>query len=177
MPIDTKDSLLIETKRATHTAVTWYDAISANEFFVRHGAAWSASDNVDHLIRAIRMVMLALRLPKFLLRVLFGVVKRPSRSYAEVCKAYEDVLATGAGAGGVYLPDQQSPADPQQAKEILLERLTKAGQSFTDAIQSWPEAALDQYQLPHPLLGKLTVRETLFFSIYHVLRHARVEGD
>lgn len=177
MPIDTKDSLLIETKKATDIAVTWYAAIPANEFFVRHGAAWSASDNVDHLIRAIRMVVLALRLPKFLLRILFGVVTRPSRSYAEVCKAYEDVLATGAGAGGVYLPEQQSPTNPQKAKEILLERLTKTGQSFADAIQSWPEDALDQYQLPHPLLGKVTVREMLFFSIYHVLRHARPEGD
>lgn len=177
MHIPTKNALLTETQNATQAAVTWYTAIPADAFFVRRGAAWSASDNVDHLIRAIRMVMLALRLPKFLLRILFGAVKRPSRSYAEVCKAYEDVLATGVGAGGVYLPDQQSPADPQTAKEKLLERLTKTGQSFADVIQNWPEAALDQYQLPHPLLGKLTVREMLFFSIYHVLRHARVEGD
>ena len=173
----TKDTLLEDIQTATQTALTWYRAIPADEFFVRYDTAWSASDNVDHLIRAIRMVVLALRLPKFLLRLIFGAVRRPSRSYAEVCQAYEDVLAKGVGASGVYLPNQQSPADPHKAKEILLGRLTKAGGGLVAVLTGWSETDLDQSQLPHPLLGKLTVREMIFFSIYHTLRHARPEGD
>jgi len=37
--------------------------------------------------------------------------------------------------------------------------------------------SVDQYQLPHPVLGKLTIREMLFFTIYHNLRHASQAGD
>ena len=45
------------------------------------------------------------------------------------------------------------------------------------AAEKWDEKELDEYYLPHPILGKLTVREILFFTIYHNLRHARQEGD
>ena len=38
-------------------------------------------------------------------------------------------------------------------------------------IDSFSEKDLDNYILPHPLLGKLTIREMLFFTIYHVQHH------
>jgi len=31
--------------------------------------------------------------------------------------------------------------------------------------------SLDKFMLPHPLLGKLAVREMLFFTMYHNLHH------
>ena len=36
---------------------------------------------------------------------------------------------------------------------------------------------LDICLLPHLILGKLTVREILYFTIYHNLRHASQAGD
>ena len=36
---------------------------------------------------------------------------------------------------------------------------------------SWGELALDRYRLPHPLLGRLTVREMLLFTLYHSVHH------
>jgi len=36
------------------------------------------------------------------------------------------------------------------------------------------EAALDKYILPHPLLGKLTLREMLYFTAYHVAHHKQL---
>ena len=39
--------------------------------------------------------------------------------------------------------------------------------------QRWPEPSLDRYQLLHPLLGRLTVREMLEFSVYHHAHHLR----
>ena len=41
------------------------------------------------------------------------------------------------------------------------------------AIGSWREQDLDRYVLPHPLLGKLTLREMLFFTLYHNYHHVR----
>ena len=39
---------------------------------------------------------------------------------------------------------------------------------FEDLI---PEKELDQYMLPHPILGKVTYREMLYFTMYHVNHH------
>ena len=33
------------------------------------------------------------------------------------------------------------------------------------------EDEIDTYILPHPLLGKLTIREMIYFTIYHVEHH------
>jgi hypothetical protein len=33
------------------------------------------------------------------------------------------------------------------------------------------EERLDQYLAPHPLLGKITLRELTFFTIYHSHHH------
>jgi hypothetical protein len=177
MEIKSKESILTEIKNATQRAVAWFEAIPAEAFFTRHAEAWSASDNVDHLIRSIRPVALALKMPKTGLQVVFGAAGSASRTYDELCKSYETRIAQGGQASGVYLPDQTPPAQPEKQKKELLEKLNKAGASLVSALEKWDDAELDQYQLPHPLLGKLTVREMMFFSIYHTLRHARVEGD
>lgn len=178
MEITTKANLVSELKNATQTAVAWYTAIPAEEFFIRHGAAWSPSDNVDHLIRAMTPLVRALKLPKLALQTMFGKADRPLRTYSEMCKTYEDAIAKGGVASGAFLPAQQTPNDTKAQKSALLDQLSKTGHALADTLgEKWQEAALDQAQLPHPLLGKLTVREMMFFSIYHALRHARPEGD
>jgi hypothetical protein len=44
-------------------------------------------------------------------------------------------------------------------------------------LNNWKDADMDRYSLPHPLLGTITVREILFFTIYHSMRHMSSEGD
>ena len=178
MEITNKSSLVIEIKNATQTAVTWYTAIPADEFFKRYGETWSSSDNVDHLIRAMTPLTYAVRFPKFSLQLMFGKVDRPLRTYDQMCQTYDDAIANGAVASGRFLPDQQVPTDPAKAKTAIINRLSRLGNDLADTLnKNWQDSALDDCLLPHPILGKLTVREMMFFSIYHALRHARPEGD
>jgi hypothetical protein len=51
-------------------------------------------------------------------------------------------------------------------------RETLANQ-LADVVGHWREEDLDRYRLPHPLLGKLTVREMLLFTVYHNYHHPR----
>lgn len=39
------------------------------------------------------------------------------------------------------------------------------------ALEQWSEADLDRVRMPHPILGPLTVREMLFFTLYHDGHH------
>jgi len=88
------------------------------------------------------------------------------------------VIAKGGQAAGRYLPEQKSPVSNAEAeKRSLLEGWTNASGELVSIAEKWQEADLDQYRLPHPLLGKLTIREMLYFTIYHNLRHASQEGD
>jgi DinB superfamily len=177
MEVTNKETIFAELKNSCQRAIDWFNAIPSDQFFIRSGEVWSASDNVDHLIKSIKPVVLALKIPKLGLQTMFGKAEHPSKTYDEICEVYVAQLTKGAQASGQYLPNQETPKQSEEKKKELLNQLDKAGNSLISAVEKWQDADLDQYQLPHPILGKLTVREILFFSIYHVLRHARIEGD
>lgn len=176
--INTGPELFSELRDANRRLTKWFTEIPAEEFFTRHGEIWSASDNMDHLIKSHRPISKALKLPKFTLQAMFGKPEVPSKPYEEICRIYRDEIAKGAQAAGRYLPEQQRPAEAAEEKKAeLLEQWSKASTELVSVAGKWNENELDGYFLPHPLIGKLTIREMLFFTIYHNLRHASREGD
>jgi len=176
--IISRTKLLTTLKDANQRVITWFTEISAKNFFTRHGEIWSASDNLDHLIKSHEPLAKALRLPKITLQAMFGKPQKPSMSYEELCQIYRDEIAKGAQASGRYLPNQENPdANAEEKKRDLLGQFSKASAELVSVVEKWEENELDEYLLPHPVLGKLTIREMLFFTIYHNLRHASQEGD
>ena len=176
--VTAKTQLIHLLTRSNQRVVGWFTAIAAEDFFARYGEVWSASDNLDHLIRSHKPIALVLKLPKLTLRALFGKLDRAPMSYEELCTLYRGELAKGAQASGRFLPSQEDPAGHAQERKVaLLGQFSKASAELVSALESWNEDELDSYLLPHPILGKLTVREMIFFTIYHNLRHARREGD
>ena len=175
--LSTKSELIIALKDSNGRVLNWFTEISAKDFYTRHGEVWSASDNIDHLVKSHKPIAKALRLPKFTLRAMFGKPEKPSRSYEEICEIYRNEIAKGAQASGRYLPNQENPESAEEKKEELLVRFSRAGAELVSVAEKWTENELDSYLLPHPLIGKLTIRELLYFTIYHNLRHASQEGD
>jgi len=178
MEINTKSELLSALKDSNQRAENWFLIIPANDFFTRHGEVWSPSDNVDHLIKAVKPLSKALKLPKITIQAMFGKPAKPSMSYEELCDRYRAEIARGAQASGRYLPDQETAVgDAESRKKELLDQWSKANEELLSVVEKWDESELDRYLLPHPLIGKLTIREMIFFTIYHNLRHASLEGD
>ena len=175
--ITTKIEVINALKDSNECVTKWFTEIPAEDFFARHGEVWSASDNMDHLIKSHEPITKALRLPKFTLQAMFGKPAKTSVTYEELCEIYRDAIAKGGQAFGRYLPEQQIPPDPEKAKSDLLNQFSKACAELASVVEKWEENELDRYFLPHPLIGKLTIREMLFFTIYHNLRHASQEGD
>lgn len=177
MQIQTKAEILSALQDSSQRMQVWFSAIPASEYFVRSGEVWSASDNVDHVIKAIEPIILAMKLPRLALQARFGKVQHVSRSYDEICRVYQAEIAKGAKASGRFLPDETNVRADSQLKETQLQRASKVVTNLIAACEKWDEDALDQCQLPHPLIGNLTMREMLFFTIHHNLRHASREGD
>jgi uncharacterized damage-inducible protein DinB len=176
--ISTKDQLIATLKEANQRVIAWFTKIPAEHFFTRQGEVWSASDNVDHLIKAHKPISKALKLPKITLRAMFGKPDKAFMTYEELCKIYREEIAKGAQASGRYLPNQENPdSNAETKKRELLDQFSKASAELVSAIETWDNKELDDYLLPHPILGKLTIREMVFFTIYHNLRHASQEGD
>jgi len=84
--INTRTELITALQDANQHVTKWFTEIPAKDFFTRQGEIWSASDNMDHLIKSHRPISKALKLPKFTLQAIFGKPERQSRTYEEICE-------------------------------------------------------------------------------------------
>ncbi|HEY0978467.1 MAG TPA: DinB family protein [Flavobacteriales bacterium] len=135
---------------------------------------WTAVQHLDHIRLAVSPVSNALLLPKWFLRWRFGTPNRPPRTYEALVQRYREKLAAGGRASGRFIPPQL----PAARVETLSKTLRRTVQKLVERMDLWEEQDLDNVLLPHPLLGKLTVREMLFFTLHHVQHHqALVERD
>ncbi len=140
------------------------------EFCFAPEGKWSAGQQLDHIIKSAGPVNMALRLPKFILKWKFGTANRPSKTYEALIEKYNLKLKEGGRASGRFVPATVDAAN----KEILLTKLTSLVNKLSRITQKHSEEALDKYILPHPLLGKLTLREMLYFTAYHVEHHRQL---
>jgi hypothetical protein len=130
---------------------------------------WTSGQQTDHLVKAIRPVILGLRLPKFMPRLLFGKSNRPSKSYDDLVAKYQQKLAAGGKASRPFIP----PTIAASKQAILAQALLKEKENIISALNNWSESDLDAYVMPHPILGKLTIREMLYFTAYHAEHHLK----
>lgn len=128
---------------------------------------WANGQHLDHLVRSVGPVNIALGLPRFLLRWLFGTANRPSRDYAGLVEKYRAKLAAGGRASGRFVP----PPSDWSRREKLLQNLDYQVRRLAEKTERLTEEQLDTLLLPHPLLGKLTLREMLYFTMYHAEHH------
>jgi hypothetical protein len=56
-------------------------------------------------------------------------------------------------------------------KDELIKKYAEQKQKLILKIEKQNEKDLDVYILPHPLLGKVTLREMLYFTIHHNEHH------
>ena len=144
-------------------------AVDQDLFFHQPPGKWSAAQQVKHLVTATNTAKMALVLPKFIVRWVGGTPNRSSRRYDELVARYQSKLEQGGKARGRYIP---APVPAAYGKEKLLQEFTTAMHRFATAFrQRWQESQPDAFIVPHPLLGKITVRELCYFTIYHTLHH------
>lgn len=173
-PPSSREELVAELVRVGAETVQFWKRFEPDEFFRPIGEAWSPCDNVRHLTRSVTPVAQALRVPRVVLALLFGRAAGPSRSYEAIETTYRQALAGGGRASGRFVPQPLVvPSDPVAVQRKIVAHLEAANAALVSRIPSWSETALDRYRLPHPLLGRLTVREMLFFTLFHGLHHTR----
>lgn len=168
MTIQDTNSIQTAVNGAFTQFAAFIEPLTDASFTQMLNGGWSAGQHLEHLILSTKPVNLALRLPGWLLRLLFGKRNnRPSRSYDEVVAKYQAVLAKGAAAPGGYTPKPVTAAQ----KNKLLRNFKKQLNLLTGRIQQLSDEQLDNRIVPHPLLGKMTLREIVFFTIYHTNHH------
>ena len=176
-PAGTADRSLVESVRATERYVAeFFASLTPDEFVLREGSAWTPAEHLDHLNRAVSAVARGLSAPRFLLLLRFGWGRRKSRTYEALRDDYRSRLSAGGRAGGGFIPavGDLTSAEAALRRKELLARWGRVNERLCTALASWSDRNLDRIQLPHPLLGKITTREMIYFTIHHGQHHVTV---
>ncbi|THF69769.1 DinB family protein [Deinococcus sp. Arct2-2] len=141
----------------------FFAELSPEQFMHGNAETWSPAHHLHHLIVSNQPVASALALPRD--RLPARNATQPSRSYSDIRALYREVLATGVKASGRFLPD------PQGTQAELLTEFRQTLDTLQAKLQGWNDVDLDAYTLAHPVLGPLSVREMLLFTLYHNAHH------
>lgn len=170
--IQDKSSIHEGLKAQYHTLMGWLKAHPDDQFSQkRYPDKWTVGQHAYHLIQSTEPLNQALILPKLAIRGLFGKKnERPERSYSALVEYYQEKLSKGGRAPAKFEPSIVT----NDQKPKIIGQLAKELQTLEQNLEKWDEKQLGIYLLPHPLMGKLTVREMFFFTIYHTGHHHRI---
>lgn len=150
--------------------LSYTNNLSAIDYEYAPTNKWNAGQQVKHILQSTTPILKALKLPKFILLLLFGNANRPSKPYEAILIKYQDKLQQGGVASARFTPQKISFTQ----KENLCASLKKNISKLAKVVANHSETDLDKYILPHPLLGKLTLREMLYFTVFHVEHHQKL---
>ena len=135
-----------------------------------HGK-WDTSQHLDHLTKTALLTTKGLKMPKLLLRWKFGKTNRPLRSKQEIIDRYQQKLSTlppgktFSGSAGESSSDKQASIARYQQSILKLNTIIE---------KRWNEKTLDKLLLPHPLMGRMPIRELLIWLDYHHYHHLEI---
>ncbi len=164
--VELQQQLLIHHKAFINALLSMDEAL----FVESKNNKWTPAQHLDHMVRSTGPVLLAFRLPSVITDLFFGKANRSSRSYQGLVDKYLECLQAGGKASGRFIPGQVALAE----RSTLCSRLDNNTTKLADILNKFTEDELDKYILPHPLLGKLTYREMIYFTIYHVQHHHKL---
>lgn len=168
------EELRAELRKLHGRITSSLDEFTTEEFSTKQGEHWSPAEHIRHLSTAVRAVVRGMAAPRLLLALRFGLSFEGSRSFEQVRDSYRAALAAGGKASGLYDPaSRKIDLKPEDLRRFVMQRWAQTDDELDSAIASWRHRALDRYRAKHPLLGLMTIRELLYFTLYHNAHHAR----
>lgn len=127
---------------------------------------WSVAQNAEHINKVLAPFAKYMTISKLKLEELFGIAQTESRDENKFVEDYGQVIK------GAKAPPNVTP---EEKTDYKISELVENGRVYLKniiaSLNNWSEEELDKYLCPHPLLGKLTVREMFYFMTHHVNHH------
>ena len=164
---DTPGALMSTLGWSESKLVELFGELTPEEFYRSPAGKWSPDEHLRHLALSLGRTASALGTAP-----VGGDVAPAGRSYRQLRDDYRAALAAGGKAPPAFVPP---PVQVQNAN--VQAKTVQNVQAAFEALYvhlrepEWTQERLDSVQLTHPLLGQISAREMLFFTVYHNLHH------
>ncbi len=155
---------LIKTFADNHcTAISYIRSLPESHFSFSYKEKWTAGQQLKHILLTLLPFPKVLQSKDFIAQK-FGTLERAPWDYDTVRINY---LKTSLQAPKQFLPEEIAT----EQKELLIARIEETLETISQLIALYKEEELDRLALPHPLLGKLSIRELFYLMSYHPIHH------
>lgn len=167
-----KESIANLLDEKHQTLINWLENQDDKKWVQGPEGKWTQGQVTLHLLQAIKPLNTALSLPKFFLRYKFGKANRDVRDYNTVIKRYQERLKD-VPKGATFGPSRNMKVPSVGDKPYLITRLQMESKKLQYKTRKMSDKNLDTLILPHPLMGKMPIREILMWTSYHVEHHTK----
>ncbi|WP_299665606.1 DinB family protein [uncultured Polaribacter sp.] len=133
---------------------------------------WTTGQQIQHLVDSLQLLNNALSYPRFFLKYKFGLCNRATRDYDTVAKNYQQKLKDNTEKAKLFNQKLKKPI--QKERERLLNRLQIQNKKLQYKIKKVSDLNLDTLVIPHPLMGKMTIREIIMWTAHHTEHHTKI---
>ena len=158
---------LIEAKHSE--LISWLENQPDDSWTLGPENKWTTGQQALHLLQSIKPLNNALNMPKFLLRFKFWKANRPVRNYNAIVQRYQERLE--GVKGKTFKGSQNMKVPTLSEKEFILNRLQTEQKKLQYKTKKISDKNLDTLILPHPLMGKMPIREIIMWTAHHVEHH------
>jgi len=172
MNAQSKDQLVQNLNRAFKETIDWvYEQPESNFNQEIVQGKWTIAEHIYHLIKSTKGVSKGMSMPKLGLHTMFGKRQNTERSYQQILNLYTETLS----GNNVKAPNAYE-AEPGRTfdRVTLVNRFEGERNDFVEALKKWSEADMSTYVMPHPVMGKFTIREFSYFTILHTIHHLNI---
>lgn len=162
----TKKEIISEFENAFKSMASTCHRVATPNFYEPIGTKWSAAENLRHLTIAAKLFSRGLNAPKIGLWMKFGRTLRKSKTPAEIIHNYQTAEVPA-------VTGFEPRFNEDTCKEKELEEFFKYHQAVVKALSKWSEFQINTFIIPQPILGNTTLREFLYFMIYHISHHQK----
>jgi uncharacterized damage-inducible protein DinB len=166
-----KQSIADILEEKNQNLLTWLEKQDPEKWQKGPEGKWTTGQQALHLLQSIKPLNDALSMPKFLLRYKFGKANREVRDYETVVQRYQDRLKEAQGL--TFRGSQNMKVPNLKEKEYILTRLQVENKKLQYKTKKMSDKNLDTLILPHPLMGKMPVREIIMWTAYHIEHHTK----
>lgn len=167
-----KDDIILLLEEKYQTLFKWLEVHDNTKWEQGPEGKWTTGQQVLHLLHSVKPLNNALSMPKFLLKYKFGKANREVRDYDTVVQRYKDRLKE-LPVGTAFGPSKHMQIPKLKDKAYLINRLKVENKKLQYKTNKLKDKNLDNLILPHPLMGKMPVRELIMWSAYHVEHHTK----
>jgi hypothetical protein len=130
---------------------------------------WTPVQNVEHINMCIEPLVRYLNTPKELIKEKFGLKSEVGFEFKDLNEKYIQAVQNGAVISETFKPKDNSPSfknERMRGNELI--------NKINSLLEMWSDDELSAHICPHPVLGRISVREMLYFTIFHCETHIKI---